>query len=60
MKISPNNQMVCFGAHGGNFDLELCNVSKDQITRNKMLKCAFTGAPSHLDWDVDSSIVFII
>lgn len=61
LKISPDNQYVCFGTHGGLSKLEVIQIKKNgqQMKRIKSVNLGLSSALTHLDWTLDASTVLV-
>mmetsp|Transcript_16129 Transcript_16129/g.13674 ORF Transcript_16129/g.13674 Transcript_16129/m.13674 type:complete len:274 (+) Transcript_16129:3639-4460(+) len=56
IKVSPDNSMVAFGAHGGASPIEIMNVKNGRsLSTMKKINVGLTSALLHLDWSTDSS-----
>jgi len=61
VKISPNNQTVVFGTHGGLSKVEIVKVLDNGKKLHKVaaVNLAISSALTHLDWSLDSNSVVI-
>jgi hypothetical protein len=51
--------MCAFGAHDGNFDIEVCEVNKKVLKNKIVIKARIHSALLHLDWSKDSNNIVI-
>jgi microtubule-associated protein-like 6 len=60
IKVSPDNSMVAFGAHGGCSPIEVMHVKDgNTLQKWKRIDVALTSALLHLDWAKDCSAVVV-
>jgi len=61
IKISPNCQMIAFGAHKGVSKVEVMKVNEkgDGLAKCYLINAGLTSALTHLDWDVSSTFLVI-
>ena len=61
IKISPDSQLVAFGTHGGNPQMEVLQVksSGKSVKLYKKINTRISGAFTHLDWSEDSQTVVL-
>jgi len=60
IKVSPDNTMVAFGAHGGASPIEIMSVQNNRkLTKLKKINAGLTSALLHLDWSTDSNIILV-
>lgn len=59
IKISPNCQMVAFGAHAGASNVEIMAINNNKLQTKGMIKAGLTSALTHLDWSNDSDFLVI-
>jgi hypothetical protein len=59
LKISPDSKLVAFGAHGGNFNIEIMEVSKKGVKKKTHINARVSSAINHLDWSSDSEYILI-
>ena len=59
LKISPNSNLVAFGAHAGASNIEIMAINNSKLQTKGMIKAGLTSALTHLDWSSDSEFLVI-
>eukprot|EP01022_Parablepharisma_sp_SALTPOND_P009431 TRINITY_DN1391_c0_g1_i1.p1 TRINITY_DN1391_c0_g1~~TRINITY_DN1391_c0_g1_i1.p1 ORF type:complete len:2151 (-),score=139.11 TRINITY_DN1391_c0_g1_i1:21-6473(-) len=61
IKISPNNQLIAFGAHMGVSPVEVMKVNEQgsDLQKLKVINIGLTSPLIHLDWDITSTYLVV-
>ena len=59
LKISPDSKMCAFGAHGGNFHMQILNCGRNKLENKCVINTRISSALIHLDWCTDNSTIVI-
>ena len=59
VKISPDSKFIAFGAHGGNFNIEVLEGGKKGLKKKSVINARVSSAITHLDWSSDSNYLVV-
>ena len=59
IKFSPDGNMVALGAHGGQPNIQVLEISAKKIINKGLIKAALSSALVSIDWTTDSSAFLI-
>lgn len=61
IKISPNNQLIAFGAHMGVSPVEIMRVNEQgsDLQKFKVINIGLTSPLIHVDWDITSTYLVV-